>query len=55
MAQKIYNTYAEALQFAVELGFKYGEVMVKRREDESYSTIQASDVQFANKAFRMRL
>ncbi|XP_063712403.1 cilia- and flagella-associated protein 54-like isoform X2 [Symsagittifera roscoffensis] len=41
MAQKIYNTYAEALQFAVELGFKYGEVMVKRREDESYSTIQA--------------
>ncbi|XP_075253946.1 cilia- and flagella-associated protein 54-like isoform X5 [Convolutriloba macropyga] len=41
MAESIYKTYSEALQFAVDLGFKYGEIMEKRREDEAYSTIQA--------------
>ena len=41
MADKIYEMYLAALQSAVDLGFKYGEIMEKRREDEAFSTIQA--------------
>ena len=41
MAQKVYQTYLDALQSAVQLGFNYGEVMEKRIEDDAYSTIEA--------------
>lgn len=41
MADKVYQTYLDALQSAVQLGFNYGEVMEKRIEDDAYSTIEA--------------